>query len=66
MANKTRTAVAVLGGIAFLVLGVILLVFAVGLRRWYSGLFFILMGMVTLAKVFRGRRVPREWKSDER
>jgi hypothetical protein len=35
-------------GIAALVLGVVILVLAEGLRRYYSGLFFVVMGLVLL------------------
>ena len=36
------------GGILALGLGLVILVFAEGLRRYYSGLFFIIMGLVLL------------------
>ncbi|MGD2120586.1 MAG: hypothetical protein PVJ76_02525 [Gemmatimonadota bacterium] len=43
-------------GIVFLGLGVFILVFAGGLRRWYSGFFFILIGAVWIltARVRKG------------
>lgn len=43
---------AVVLGVLFLLLAVIVLVFADGLRRWYSGLFFALIGTVTLLNAF--------------
>jgi hypothetical protein len=35
-------------GMFFIVLAVIVLLFADGLRRWYSGIFFAIIGTVTL------------------
>ena len=40
-------------GIIFLVLATVVLVFASGGRRWYSGLFFAIMGLVALANASR-------------
>ena len=34
--------------IAFLILGAVVLVFAEGARRWYSGLFFVALGLAVL------------------
>ena len=42
-------------GIVFVVLAVAVLVFGDGLRRWYSGLFFALMGSVALSCAVRWR-----------
>lgn len=42
-------------GILFIVLAVIVFVFADGLRRWYSGIFFALMGTVALVNALRRR-----------
>jgi hypothetical protein len=39
---------AVVLGVSFLLLAVIVFVFADGLRRWYSGIFFAIIGTVTL------------------
>jgi hypothetical protein len=48
--------VLLIGGIAALLLGGVILVFAEGLRRYYSGLFFVLMAMFLL---IGSRRLPR-------
>lgn len=40
--------VALVLGVLFIVLALIILVFAEGLRRWYSGIFFAIVGTVTL------------------
>jgi len=42
-------------GILFIVLAVIIFVFADGLRRWYSGIFFAVMGTVALVNALRRR-----------
>ena len=47
-------------GVLFIVLAVIILVFASGLRRWYSGIFFALIGTVTLLNGLRWRRGSEE------
>ncbi len=44
-------------GILCLALAVIVFVFANGMRRWYSGIFFLVMGAVVLASAKR-RRSP--------
>jgi len=46
-----KKALAVLG-VIFLLLAVIVMVFARGLRRWYSGLFFAIIGTSTLLTAF--------------
>jgi len=43
-------------GILCLVLAVVVFVFAGGLRRWYSGTFFAIMGIVMLVNGFRWHR----------
>jgi peptidoglycan/LPS O-acetylase OafA/YrhL len=43
-------------GILFIVLAVIIFVFADGLRRWYSGIFFAIIGTVILVNALRKRR----------
>ena len=48
MTKKTMRNVALVSGVLFVVLAVIVFVFADGLRRWYSGAFFALLGVVTL------------------
>ena len=41
-------------GILFLGLGLFISMYAEGLRRWYSGLFFILLGIILLlTTIFR-------------
>ncbi len=42
-------------GILCVVLAVIVFVFADGLRRWYSGMFFAIMGAVLLVNARRWR-----------
>jgi len=43
-------------GILCIVLAVVVFVFAEGLRRWYSGIFFAILGTVTLVSAVRWRR----------
>ena len=43
-------------GILCCVVAVIVFVFADGMRRWYSGIFFALLGAVMLAQTLRWRR----------
>ena len=50
-------------GITFLGLGTCVLVFADGLRRWYSGIFFLLIGAVVLLNA-RFRKPSTGEKSD--
>lgn len=56
MANKTMSTVALFVGFASVVLAVVILVFAEGLRRWYSGIFFALIGVLSLVNAMRWRR----------
>ena len=51
---------ALVAGILCIVLTVIVFVFADGLRRWYSGIFFAFMGTVLLVNAMRWRRAPDE------
>ncbi len=44
-------------GLLFVLLAVIVFVFADGLRRWYSGTFFAIIGAVMLVNALRSRRV---------
>jgi hypothetical protein len=44
--------VAVVLGVIFLLLSVIIFVLADGLRRWYSGIFFAIIGTATLLNAF--------------
>ena len=43
-------------GLLFLCLAVVILVFADGLRRWYSGFFFLLMGLWVVLRARFGAR----------
>ncbi len=43
-------------GSLFIVLAVIVFVFTDGLRRWYSGIFFAIIGTVTLVNTLRAAR----------
>jgi hypothetical protein len=45
-------------GVVFVGLGVVILVLAEGLRRWYSGIFFVLIGIVALSNALVRREVP--------
>jgi len=54
---KTSTLVM---GILFLVLAAVILVVADGARRWYSGLFFALIGVVSLVSAVRWSRARPE------
>ena len=47
-------------GIICIVLAVFVFVFADGLRRWYSGLFFAVLGIVALANAGYWRRGKKE------
>jgi hypothetical protein len=48
--------VALVSGVLSIVLAVIVFVLADGPRRWYSGIFFAVMGTVLLANAMRWRR----------
>ncbi len=56
MKRQTMSTMALVMGVLCIVLAVVILVFADGLRRWYSGLFFLLMGVVALTSAVRWRR----------
>lgn len=47
--GKTMRKSVMILGLLFFGLGIVVLVFADGLRRWYSGIFFILIGAVAFA-----------------
>jgi hypothetical protein len=51
---------ALLVGILCLVLAVIVFVLADGPRRWYSGIFFAIIGLVMLTSAMRWRRASGE------
>ncbi len=53
-------------GILCIILSVIVFIFADGLRRWYSGIFFLLIGTVTLINAVRWQHVDdRQSQSSE-
>ncbi len=52
--------VALVSGTLCIVLAVIVFVFADGLRRWYSGIFFAIMGTVIMVNALRWRSVADE------
>jgi len=60
MTESTMRRVALYFGSFFLVLALVILIFADGLRRWYSGIFFALIGTVTLLNTLRWRRTSKE------
>lgn len=43
-------------GILCIVLAIVIFIFSDGLRRWYSGIFFALLGTVMLVNAKRWRR----------
>jgi hypothetical protein len=47
---------ALLAGILSMLMAVVIFVFAEGLRRWYSGIFFALIGALLLSNAWRWRR----------
>lgn len=47
-------------GILCCVAAVVIFIFADGARRWYSGIFFAVLGGVTLAQALRWRRSTGE------
>ena len=55
MPGDTMSKVALVFGILCVVLAVIVFVFADGLRRYYSGIFFAIMGTVMLVNALRWR-----------
>ena len=57
MKKNTLVKLALISGVLWIVLAVIVFIFADGLRRWYSGIFFALLGTVTLINALRWRRV---------
>ena len=60
MSRNTMSKVALISGILCILMAVIVFIFADGLRRWYSGLFFTVMGLVMLVNTLRWRRVAGE------
>ena len=60
MNKKTMSKVALITAILCIVMAVVVIVFADGLRRWYSGIFFAVMGAVMLVNMLRWRHVADE------
>jgi len=50
---------ALVAGILCVAAAVVVFVFADGMRRWYSGIFFAAMGAVMLAQAARWRRAAQ-------
>ena len=48
MTNKTKHTMYLFIAISFIILSFIIFFMADGLKRWYSGIFFLLLGIVTL------------------
>ena len=57
MSRKTMSKVALVASILCLLMAVIVFVLVEGLRRWYSGIFFTVMGLVMLVNTLRWGRV---------
>jgi len=55
MKKDTLRKLALVLGPICLVMAVVILVYADGMRRWYSGLFFVVMGTVALLSARRWR-----------
>ena len=60
MRENPMSKLALVLGVLFILLALIILVFAGGLRRWYSGIFFAIIGSVTLLNALRWRRTSEE------
>jgi hypothetical protein len=56
MGENRMSKVGLVLGVVLIVLALIIFVFAEGLRRWYSGIFFATIGTVTLVNALRWRR----------
>jgi hypothetical protein len=54
--GETMSKMALFSGIVLMALAVLVFVFADGLRRWYAGGFFAVMGIAVLANALRWRR----------
>jgi len=55
MRMETMNKVALWIGVLFTVFAVVVFLFADGLRRWYSGIFFAVLGIATLWGAWRAR-----------
>lgn len=58
MTRTTFSTSALVIAIACLVIALVIFALADGLRRWYAGGFFLLMGLVMLTHAWRWRRPP--------
>ena len=56
MTRKTKINLGFTGAILFLGLSLIVFVFAEGIRRWYSGFFFFILGSVMLSNALYWKR----------
>ena len=52
MTNKNKFKVYLCIAVVFFILSVIIFIIADGLRRWYSGAFFFILGSVTIVKAY--------------
>lgn len=50
METQTKFIPSIIIACLFITLAIVILIFAEGLRRWYSGLFFFIMGSVTMLR----------------
>jgi hypothetical protein len=55
MSKTAMSKLSLVTGLLCVVLAIVILVFAEGLRRWYSGLFFALIGVLSLVNARRWR-----------
>jgi len=56
MTKNTMSKVALVTGILCVVLTVVMFLFADGLRRWYTGIFFMIISTVMFVNALRWRR----------
>ena len=56
MKKKHMRLMALITGIVCLALAVVIFIFAEGLRRWYSTIFFALMGIVMFINALRWKK----------
>ena len=58
MTNNNKFKLYLIIAIIFFILSVIIFILADGLRRWYSGGFFLIMGGVVLSKaIYENRKI---------
>jgi len=56
MTKKTKIKLGFTGAVLFLGLSLVIFLFADGLRRWYSGIFFFILGGTMLSNAIYWRR----------